>query len=442
MTFLDRLCAAWRSYRGPPNTARRHPGTAAAVTDSASQESWRRLDGSWFAGRTVSYVDPMQYCHGTLEDLVGSEKDMVWIEKFAEPYPEVTQYASFLDHATPPLPPYTPNLPPLKPCAYVMGRSDVALSGYRAFIGRNGCYNLDEIFTTPAIERIETARLGHPEIYRNEQIGLEDTDVPAVFTLNVQAKRFVTIDETVICLGSNEAPNYGSFIFRMFPKLLQVARLPQNLKILVPQYFDNLMPFLELAGIEKDRLIPQYLDHIYFIKRAIVPSMRNRDLFLDDETLGFYDAVRARHGIQTPTRRIYISRRAFSGSLAAGRRVMTNESDVIALLEGFGFEVTEPEKLSPLEQIRLFSSAAVVVGAGGSAMFNTVFCHPGTSLIDIEAEPHWVGGHMRIFRSRGLRFGIFEGTPTVQDFSTPHIPFTVDTVRLRSRLESFLPPVR
>ncbi len=434
MRYLERLSAAWRGYRG-------HPDTSTAVDDAATKDDWGSLEGSWFQGRTLSYADPMKYRDSPLADLVGSDKDMVWIDTPAEPYPVIAQYASFLDRATPPLPPYSPNLPPLKPCSYVMARSDVALSGYRAFVGRDGHYNLDEIFTTPEIERIESARLGHPEVYRNEQIGFQDTDVPASFTMNIQAKKFIAINETVICLGSNEAPNYGSFIFRMFPKLLQAARLPQELKILVPQYFDNLVPFLELVGIAPERLIPQYLDHIYFIKRAIVPSMRNRDLWLDDETLGFYDAIRGRHGVQTPTRRIYISRRGFAGSLAAGRRVMTNESEVIDLLEGFGFEVVEPEKLSPLEQIKLFSSAKVIVGAGGSAMFNTVFCHPGTSLIDIEAEPHWVGGHMRLFRSRGLRFGIFEGTPSVQDFSTPHIPFTVDPVRLRSRLESFLPSV-
>jgi hypothetical protein len=117
---------------------------------------------------------------------------------------------------------------------------------------------------------------------------------------------------------------------------------------------------------------------------------------------------------------------------------MTNEAALIDELQEHGFEIVEPEKLSPLQQIRTFSSASVIVGAGGSALFNTVFCHPGTKLIVIEAEPHWVGGHSRLFKSCGLDYGIFEGTPVTYDFSTPHIAFSVDIRGLRRRLAMFL----
>lgn len=299
-------------------------------------------------------------------------------------------------------------------------------------------YNLDEIFTSREIKRVETARLGHPEIYRNEYIGFKDTAEPAIFHFETRSRNIVEIDEPVICLSSNEAPNYGSFIFRIFPKLVHVARLDKRLKILVPLDLPNLKTFLMLAGIEEDRIIRQYLDHIYVLKRAVVPSMRNRDLWLDDDTLAFYDELRSRYGGPQENKRVFVSRGSFRGSVAAMGRVMTNEPELIAALQTYGFEVVGPEKLSPVDQIKLFSSASVIIGAGGSALFNTVFCNPGTKLVDIEAEPHWVGGHSRLFKSRGLEFGIFEGTPEIHDFSTPHIPFSVDVPKLRRRLDLFL----
>jgi hypothetical protein len=49
-----------------------------------------------------------------------------------------------------------------------------------------------------------------------------------------------------------------------------------------------------------------------------------------------------------------------------------------------------------------------------------------------------VGGHSRIFKSRGLDYGIFEGTPVTYDFSKPHIAFSIDIRRLRRRLDLFL----
>jgi hypothetical protein len=319
-----------------------------------------------------------------------------------------------------------------------MGRSNVAVSGYRCFVGRDQQYNLDEIFTDENISRVETARLGHPEIYRNEYIGFRDTQSPGIFTLDAGAKQFCAIAETVVSISSNEAPNFGSFLFRIFPKLIHLAKLEENLKVLVPIYFDTLKPFLKLAGVSEDRIVPQYLDHIYRLKRVLVPSMRNRDLWLDDETLQFYNQLRQTHGRNRTNRRVYLTRRSFQKSNPVSGRVMINEADLIAELQYRGFEIVEPEKMSALEQIRLFSSAGVIVAAGGSALFNVVFCHPGTKLIDIEAEPHWVRGHAKLFKSRGIDFGFFEGTPVTYDFSKFHLPFSVDMPRMKRRLDSFL----
>ncbi len=70
-------------------------------------------------------------------------------------------------------------------------------------------------------------------------------------------------------------------------------------------------------------------------------------------------------------------------------------------------------------------------------MFNAVFCRPGTRLIDIESEPHWIYPHTCLFSSAGLRYGIFEGLAVDQDWSVHHKSFHVNIGALRRRIDTF-----
>lgn len=75
-------------------------------------------------------------------------------------------------------------------------------------------------------------------------------------------------------------------------------------------------------------------------------------------------------------RRLYVSRR----HQTAFRRLV-NEPALEQVFVELGFEVIHPESLSFDDQVRLFSSAAVVAGAAGSNMINTVFCGRGTRIL-------------------------------------------------------------
>ncbi|AFY85468.1 tetratricopeptide repeat protein [Oscillatoria acuminata] len=81
--------------------------------------------------------------------------------------------------------------------------------------------------------------------------------------------------------------------------------------------------------------------------------------------------------------RIYIRR-----STARNRRLI-NEEEVIEFLAQFGFEPIEPESLSFVEQIAVFSQAKIIVAPHGSGLTNLVFCRPGTQAIEL-VSPHYV----------------------------------------------------
>jgi hypothetical protein len=116
---------------------------------------------------------------------------------------------------------------------------------------------------------------------------------------------------------------------------------------------------------------------------------------------------------------------------------MVNEEALVARLRDLGFLIIEPEALSAREQIEVFSRAEMVVGPSGAGMFNTVFCAPGTRVIDIESEPHWIHAHSCLFASCGLRYGIFEGKADAADMRPVHRRWQVNIEALCARIAAF-----
>jgi Capsular polysaccharide biosynthesis protein len=62
-------------------------------------------------------------------------------------------------------------------------------------------------------------------------------------------------------------------------------------------------------------------------------------------------------------------------------RPMANYTEVEALVQELGFEIIEPETLSFVEQVRLFSNAELIVSQGGAALGNIIFAPAGCHVI-------------------------------------------------------------
>jgi len=78
-----------------------------------------------------------------------------------------------------------------------------------------------------------------------------------------------------------------------------------------------------------------------------------------------------------PWRRLWISR------TKAGQRRCVNEMAIHALLQPLGFEPVALESLSVLEQLQLFSEAAVVAGVHGAGFTNLLACAAGTRVLEV-----------------------------------------------------------
>lgn len=102
------------------------------------------------------------------------------------------------------------------------------------------------------------------------------------------------------------------------------------------------------------------------------------------------------HGVFSPRvlidMRDFIKNKIFHANVAVGPnkiyikrnssyRNLHNAEEVESALVAKGFVVIEPEKLSFIEQVILFSNADVLVGATGAAFANLIFCKPETKII-------------------------------------------------------------
>jgi capsular polysaccharide biosynthesis protein len=163
----------------------------------------------------------------------------------------------------------------------------------------------------------------------------------------------------------------------------------------------------------------------------VYPAEFTEQLYLSILARGMLTNLRI--GTQYRGRRLFVSRRP--NVYSRNKRYALNNAEVEAAVSAIGFQVVLPETMTATQQIQLFSEAEIVVGAAGAGLFNSVFCMPGTILVDIESEVDWVGAHANLFSSLGLRYSIHWAAPVDdRSFSPPHRPFTIDVKALMDQL--------
>lgn len=319
---------------------------------------------------------------------------------------------------------------------FVVQARGVRQLGYRGYLGPGDEFFTDEALVNADEERRFLDRFGQSDSLLNEDTGLVPASRAGRFLLQEQDRAVVELAGDTVSLCAFEPSNHGSFLFRVLPKLAGRRHLLKRGRALAPLYNQSMRDLFAMAGIPGERIVPHNSRTIYKLESATIPSLRNPHALLDDRTLAFYAAMRDRFGTRHGARKIFVSRLGWSGSDAASRRVMVNEEAVAQKLTAEGFAIIRPHNMSARQQIEAFSAADVIVGAAGSAMFNVVFSRPGTRVIDIESEPHWIFAHANLFGSCGLDYGILEARAIDQDWSVAHKPFSVNVDALLARVTS------
>jgi len=144
--------------------------------------------------------------------------------------------------------------------------------------------------------------------------------------------------------------------------------------------------------------------------------------------------------LAAPTRRLFLSRKDYKG------RNPVNSENVTEILLRHKFEFFNPESHPNSQQV--FSEAAIVVGATGSALAGLVFCQPGTKVLELVSTDMPILSGSPLAHAAGLEYGYlvcessyqradqWDGTQTTYDFHVNEDELDQTLAKLTSKSES------
>jgi hypothetical protein len=179
--------------------------------------------------------------------------------------------------------------------------------------------------------------------------------------------------------------NFWHFCYNNFLSLFAIEHFlkqdTQRMRIVVPE--DTKNSFLQMfgyAGYDADKIqkIPASpvarFESAVFSEAPFYHDEGNHRIAAAPEPL---ELVRRRLPMPGPERRIYLSR------ADARWRMLTNEEEVWGLLRARGFTRVLLSQISVAELAPLMAGANVVVGPTGANLAATIFCFPGTRVIEL-----------------------------------------------------------
>jgi Glycosyltransferase 61 len=204
--------------------------------------------------------------------------------------------------------------------------------------------------------------------------------------------------ERVVVLGAQANANYSHWLVESVARALLFAPFDDgSVLYLTPPLEPWQHQALMLAGVQDERILAverrklMRFPELFAVSRGMVgiPTL-------------IPDAVRALAKLAEPAMR---RRPAPTGSSAPGprlfvsralvrRRHISNEAELLQMLERHGFVKVHPETLSVSEQIELFAGAEAVIGAFGTGLTNLLFSPPGTLVIELQPEGVGPGGNL------------------------------------------------
>ena len=195
--------------------------------------------------------------------------------------------------------------------------------------------------------------------------------------IRVDASRLVPVQQAgTIIIGCNVAyRNYFHWCSQALPAIdTAVRRIGQDRRItlVLPQLNAWQEESLQLLGHGSlPRLTATDPGKQYALDLAEFSQILNGGsaFALSEALYGTFTRLRqAVEKLPGAARKLYVAR------TDAQTRAMRNEAAVIEEMRRYGYEIVPPGTLSFTEQVRLFRSASVIVGAHGAGLTNIVFC--------------------------------------------------------------------
>jgi hypothetical protein len=182
-------------------------------------------------------------------------------------------------------------------------------------------------------------------------------------------------------LASRGDANYYHFLHDVLPRteVLAQAGVAAPDRWYVPRATRFQQELLELWGIGEDQVIDSSVVRHVRAQSLVVPGLAST---IERNPPWVSRLLRSRlvpAGVERiPGKHLLLTR-----GPGKNNRSVTNEPEVLALLEPWGFTPFDPGAVSVAEQIRTFAEADIIVAPHGASLANIAFCSPGSALVEL-----------------------------------------------------------
>jgi Glycosyltransferase 61 len=192
-------------------------------------------------------------------------------------------------------------------------------------------------------------------------------------------------DEHVFWITDNWSHNYFHWLTDALPRLFAIRDRVADIQLLLPARFQNLS-FVEpsLRPFRVGRVVFMKPKESWICSRVTMPAHTAVTGNYNEEVIRAVgqalvtkyagDSMADRQG------RIYISRQR------ALRRRIVNEQEIISILRDFDFTTVCPEDYSFEEQVKIFSSARLLISNHGAGLTNMLFMPEGGRVLELRRE--------------------------------------------------------
>jgi hypothetical protein len=181
---------------------------------------------------------------------------------------------------------------------------------------------------------------------------------------------------------------------------------------------------LEMLGVPQDRVLDQAVQ-----ADCLLAAIPDRQGGYDADFLLFAD--RSLRSAQEPGdgegRRLFVSRAS-----ADHRRLLNEAECAAALRDAYGVELVATDGMSLADEIDLFRSARLIIGAHGAGLSNIVFAPSGSRLVELTSTSYWYPLFAEITALKRQPHALLRGPVARFQFGVPREwhDFEIDVGRL------------
>jgi capsular polysaccharide biosynthesis protein len=184
---------------------------------------------------------------------------------------------------------------------------------------------------------------------------------------------------------------WGHFLIETLSTAVISDGLPENIPVIfqpfelttkntwVESFENHVMPILRASGWGSREIIissdPFFAGVLYVPQRQTAFGIGKPSIH--PSMAAVFERIRAAFGCPNSGRMLVAMRNS------SHRRWHQDETDIYEKLLSIGFEQIYPDNLSAIEQVKLFSSAKILVGFSGSTLHNSIFMHRGSKIIEL-----------------------------------------------------------